>query len=109
MAKMQEEMNQRVSTTNPPTPPAVETLTPVPQVDPSINISAPGGVPNGNPCPHVFEIDGSHDAFFSPMVASPNDTFGLATNEVERKVKAGEEKLKEMGNTNVLGLDAEEM
>lgn len=41
MAKMQEEMNQCASTTNPLTPPAIETPTPVPQVDPLININAP--------------------------------------------------------------------
>ncbi|XP_050875576.1 uncharacterized protein LOC127079204 [Lathyrus oleraceus] len=109
MAKMQEEMNQRASTTNPPTPPAVETPTPVPQVDPPININAPGGVPNDNPRPHVFEIDDQHDAFFSPRDASQDDAFGSATNEVERKVKAIEEKLKAMGSTDALGLDAAEM
>ncbi|XP_050889757.1 uncharacterized protein LOC127095055 [Lathyrus oleraceus] len=109
MAKMQEEMNQRASTTNPPTPPAVETPTPVPQVGPPININAPGGVPNGNPRPHVFETDDQYDAFFSPRDASQDNAFGSATNEVERKVKAIEEKLKEMGNTDVLGLDTEKM
>ncbi|XP_050883483.1 uncharacterized protein LOC127086729 [Lathyrus oleraceus] len=109
MAKMQEEMNQRASTTNPPTHPAVETPNPVPQVNPLINISAPGGVPNGNPRPHVFEIDDRYYAFFSPRAASQYDAFGSATNEVERKVKAIEEKLKTMGNTDVLGLDAVEM
>ncbi|XP_050889623.1 uncharacterized protein LOC127094905 [Lathyrus oleraceus] len=102
-------MNQCSSTTNTPTPPAVETPTPVPQVDPPINISAPDGVPNGNPRPHIFEIDDQHDAFFSPMATSQDDAFGSATNEVERKVKAIEEKLKAMGNTDVLGLDAAEM
>ncbi|XP_050919221.1 uncharacterized protein LOC127136737 [Lathyrus oleraceus] len=107
--KMQEEMNQRASTTNPPTPPAVETPNPVPQVDPLININTPSGVPNGNPRPHVFEIDDQYDAFFSPRAASQDGAFGSATNEVERKVKAIEEKLKAMGNTDVLGLDAEEM
>ncbi|XP_050889260.1 uncharacterized protein LOC127094476 [Lathyrus oleraceus] len=108
-AKMQEEMNQHASTTNPPTLPVVETPTPVPQFDTPINISAPDGVPNENPRPHVFEIDDQHDAFFSRRVTSQYDAFGSATNEVERMVKAIEEKLKAMGNTDVLGLDAAEM
>ncbi|XP_050896412.1 uncharacterized protein LOC127103178 [Lathyrus oleraceus] len=106
---MQEEMNQRASTTNPPTPSAVETPTPVPQVDPPININAPDGVANDNPRPHVFETDDQHNAFFSPRDASQDDAFGSATNEVERKVKAIEENLWAMGSTDVLSLDAEEM
>ncbi|XP_050895943.1 uncharacterized protein LOC127102641 [Lathyrus oleraceus] len=109
MAKMQEEMNQRASTTNPPTPPAVEIPTPVPQVDPPIYIIAPDGVPNDNPHPHIFETDDQLDAFFNSRDASQDDAFGSATNKVERKVKAIEEKLKAMGSTYVLGLDAAEM
>ncbi|XP_050877338.1 uncharacterized protein LOC127081095 [Lathyrus oleraceus] len=109
MAKMQEEMNQRASTTNPPTPLAVEIPTPVPQVDPPININAPGGVPNDNPRPHIFETDDQLDAFFNPKDASQDDAFGSVTNKVERKVKAIEEKLKAMGSTDILGLNAAEM
>ncbi|XP_050916256.1 uncharacterized protein LOC127131373 [Lathyrus oleraceus] len=109
MAKMQEEMNQRASTTNPPTPRTVENPTPVPQVDPPININAPGGVPNDNPRPHALETDDQLDAFFIPRDASQDDAFGSATNKVERKVKAIEEKLKAMGSTDILGLDAAEM
>lgn len=109
MEKMQEDMNQRASATNPPTPPAVETSTPLHQVDPPINISASDDVSNGNPRSHVFEIDDQHDAFFSPRVASQYDAFGSVANEVGKKVKAIEEKLKAMGNTDVLGLDAEKM
>ena len=37
------------------------------------------------------------------------DTFGPPTNEVEKKVKAIENKLKEMESTGALGLDAAEM
>ncbi|XP_050914741.1 uncharacterized protein LOC127129632 [Lathyrus oleraceus] len=109
MAKMQEEMNQRASTTNPPTPLVVETPTLVPQVDPPININASGDVPNDNPRPHVFETDDQHDAFFSPRDASQDDAFGSTTNEVERKVKAIEEKLKAIWSTDVLGFDVAEM
>ncbi|XP_050875022.1 uncharacterized protein LOC127078624 [Lathyrus oleraceus] len=109
MAKMQEEMNQRASTTNPPTPQTVENPTPVPQVDPPININAPGGVPNDNPRPHALETDDQLDAFFSPRDASQDDAFSSATNKVERKVKAIEEKLKAMGSTDIFGLDAAEM
>ncbi|XP_050883778.1 uncharacterized protein LOC127086990 [Lathyrus oleraceus] len=109
MAKMQEEINQRANTTNPSTPPAVETPTPVPQVDPPININAPGGAPNDNPRPHVFETDDQYDAFFNPRAASQDGAFGSTTNEVERKVKAIGEKLKERGIADVLGLDAEKL
>ena len=70
MKKVQEEMNQRASATNPPPSPAIETPTPVPQVDPPINISASDSVSNGNPRSHVFEIDNQHDAFFSPKADS---------------------------------------
>ncbi|XP_050919407.1 uncharacterized protein LOC127136940 [Lathyrus oleraceus] len=109
MEKTQEEMNQHASTTNPPTPPAVEIPTPVPQVDPPININAPDSVPNDNPRSHIFETDDQLDAFFNPRDASQDDAFDSVTNKVERKVKAIEEKLKAMGSTDVLGLDAEEM
>ncbi|XP_050919023.1 uncharacterized protein LOC127136518 [Lathyrus oleraceus] len=109
MAKMQEEMNQRASTTNPPTPPAFEILTLIPQVDPPININAPDGVPNDNPRPHIFETDDQLDGFFNPRDASQDDAFSSVTNKVERKVKAIEEKLKAMGSTDILGLDAVEM
>jgi len=106
MAKMQEEMNQGASTTNPPTPQTVENPTLVPQADPLININAPGGVPNDNPRPHIFETDDQLDAFFNPRDASQDDAFSSTTNKVERKVRAIEEKLKAMGSTDVLGLDA---
>lgn len=109
MAKMQEDMNQHANAANPPIPPMVETPIPPSQVDPPIHIGAPDGVPHVNLHPPVVEIDDQHDAFFSPKVASQYDAFGLATNEVEKKVKAIEEKLKSMKSTDALGLDAVEI
>ncbi|XP_050893448.1 uncharacterized protein LOC127100353 [Lathyrus oleraceus] len=109
MVKMQEDMNQHANVANPLILPVVETPSPPPQVDPLVNITAPGGVSHVNLSPHVVEIVNQHDAFFSPRAASQYDAFGPTTNEVEKKVKAIEEKLKEMESTNVLGLEEIEM
>lgn len=109
MVKMQEDKNQRANTVNPPILPVVETSIPPHQVDPPVHIDALGGVLHVNLHPHVVGIDYQHDAFFIPRAASQYDAFGPTTNEVEKKVKAIEEKLKAMESTDTLGLDAVEM
>lgn len=109
MAKRQEDMYQCANVANPPIPPMVETLIPPPQVDPLVHIGASSGVPPVNIHLAIVEIDDQHDAFFSPMASSQYDGFGPATNEVVRKVKAIEEKLKAMESTDALGLDAVHM
>lgn len=102
-------MNQHANAVNPPIPLVVKTTISPPHVDPPVHIGAPGGVPLVNLHPPVVEIDDQHDAFFSPTAASQYNAFGPATNEVEKKVRAIEEKLKVMDNTDALGLDVAEM
>lgn len=87
----------------------VETSIPLPQVDPSVHIGAPGGVPSVNLHPPVVEVGVQHDALFIPRAVSQYDAFGPATNEVEKKVRAIEEKLKAMESIDALGLDAVEI
>lgn len=55
MVKMQEDMSQWANATNPPVPLVVETLTPPPQVDPSIHIGALEGVPHVNLHPPLLK------------------------------------------------------
>lgn len=98
MAKMQEEINQHANASNPP-----------PQGNPRVHIGAPGGVPHTTLNPPVIEIDDHQDAFFSPRAASIDEAFGPPTNEVEKKVKSIEEKVREMESTGILGLDAAKM
>ncbi|XP_050875647.1 uncharacterized protein LOC127079285 [Lathyrus oleraceus] len=59
--------------------------------------------------PPVIEMDDKHEAFFSPRVGSVYDAFSPPTAEVEKKVRAIEEKLKTMEGSNALGLDVAEM
>ncbi|XP_050897524.1 uncharacterized protein LOC127104382 [Lathyrus oleraceus] len=113
MAKMQEEMNQRAYATNPISnthPLVVEN--PVPSHGNAlvhIPVGAPGGVHPFILNPPVTEVDDQQDAFFSPKSTSMYDAFGSPTNEVEKKVKAIEEKLKAMESTDTLGIDIVEM
>lgn len=109
MAKIQEDMNQRTNVANPLIPPVVETPTPPPQVDPPVHIGAPGNVPPVNLNPPVVKVDDQHDAFFIPRVASLYEAFVPTTNEVDKKVRSIEEKLKAMESIDALGLDAAEM
>lgn len=116
MAKMLEEMNQHVHAANPiPTanpsliPPTIENPAVLPQSNPPVQIGAPSSVPPVNLHPPVVKIDDQYNAFFSPWAASHYDAFGPATNEVEKKVRAIEDKLKAMESTDVLGLDVTEI
>lgn len=110
LAKMQEEMNQRDKVVNPLISLVVETLIPSPpQVDPSVHIGALDSVPQVNLHPLVIEIDNQYYAFFRPRAASQYDIFGPVTNEVEKKVRDIDEKLKEMETTDASSLGAAEM
>lgn len=114
MAKMQEEMDQCAHTSNPilvAHPLVVENPVPSPPNNTlaHIPVGAPGSVPRAILNPSVIEIDDQQDAFFSPMAASMYEAFAPPANEVEKKVKAIEEKLRTMESTNALGLDAAEI
>lgn len=109
MQNMQEDMNQHANAYNLSIPLVVETLIPHSHVDPPVHIGTPDDVLPVNIHPSVVEVDDQHDAFFSPRDAFQYDAFGPATNEVEKKVRTTEEKLKADECTNALGFDADEM
>lgn len=112
MAKMQEEMNHRahagnpIPTANPPLPPVVENTQILPQINPPLQIGASVGVPPTTLNPPTIEVDDPHESISRPRVASLYEALGPTTNEVENKVKAIKEKLKEMESVDALGLDA---
>lgn len=66
-----------------------------------IHVEALDGVPPPVINPPVIEIDDQEDAFFSPKVASVYNDFGPPANEVEKKVRAIEEKLKAIEASDV--------
>lgn len=111
MAKMQKAMNQYAYTANlilVAHPPIVENSVPPPPNNTPVHIlvGAPGGVPPTILNPLVIEICDQQDAFFSPRAASMYEAFSPPANKVEKKVKAIEEKMRVMENTDALGLDA---
>lgn len=113
MDKMQEEMNQHAHTTNPTSaahPLVIDNHVPSQRNPPVyIPVGASSNVPQPILNTPIIEIDDQQDAFFSPKVAYMYESFGPPSNEVEKKIKAIEEKLRAMESTNALGLDAAEM
>lgn len=108
MAKIQEDMQQRsITVVNSA---MVENLMP-PQGNPQVQIPTtttcliPTPVINHS----LIKIDDQHNAFFIPKVSFIYDVFGPPANEVEKKVRAIEEKLKAMEGSNDIGFDATEM
>lgn len=110
MAKMQDEMNQCAHAANPilaTHPSVVENPVPPPNTTSMhILVGAPGGVPLTVLNLPIIEIEDQQDTFFIPRAASMYEAFGPPTNEAKKKVKGIKEKLKGMGSTNALGLDA---
>lgn len=102
-------MNQHAHAANPHIPHVVETPVPPPQGNHSVHIGELGGVPPLTLNSPVIEINDQHNAFFSIRFASLYEAFGPTTNDIEKKVKAIEEKLKAMESINVLGLDVAEI
>lgn len=72
-------------------------------------MGASGGVPSVVLNPPIIEVDDQQDTFFSPRDASAYDAFGPRANDMEIKVKAIEEKLREMEGSDAFGLNAVEM
>ncbi|XP_050878416.1 uncharacterized protein LOC127082215 [Lathyrus oleraceus] len=69
-----------------------------------------GGPVNQNPIvPPGFEVDNHNDAFYNPREDSVYDAFRPTSDEIDRKFRVIEEKMKVMEGPNTFGLDAAEM
>lgn len=74
-----------------------------------IHVMTPGDVPPPVINPPFIEKDDQHNAFFIPRASSIYDVFVPLIVEVEKKVRAIEEKLKVVEGSNYIGVYASEM
>lgn len=95
-AKIQEEMNQRAhgAAANPTAIPMENHVTLHGNIPVQIPVGEHDSVPPSFLSPLIIEVGDQQDAIFSPRVASVYDAFGPSANEVGKKVRAIEEKLK---------------